>query len=517
MEAAPAAPDAPAAPLQQPDFHRLQQYIAGVVEQIGLLPNMPAVVGFNAIIVNLREQHDQALAQRAQQHAAALAQQAEHHTAALAQAAQQAQHHEAALAQQAERHQELIERLDALRDGQSRLPMQLQNAIASLDAPLQYPPNVVVGPQFPTTKKLLLKLTRAWDDVKVMAAPNETEQVSMAQVLLSMRSGDPNATTEALRTARNILEAPIAAAAGVTRYRRAYEAVLNLHLMHELEAIHSAITGFPTDSHPRSQTQKRKILATLSQNLAARLDATLPTFRTREPILSIRRTSFALIPTPRQILMREASRSWIASAKIARKAGQWQTAYSAMLQAQQGASDIAFVESAKLVKARDGPGIDLTADDESKAITAKAHVLRARWMHELESFELSYIYKIFCEAAETLPTWESCHFRLGQFHDECFKALPSCDKIIRGLKMNQSTVKSYAKAIKAGSKYVYQTVPRILTIWLDLAEDEEANKRDQFKKLNEIVFKAIRELPAYKWYTAFPQPDSLMTSLEMLR
>ena len=95
--------------------------------------------------------------------------------------------------------------------------------------------------------------------------------------------------------------------------------------------------------------------------------------------------------------MREASRSWISSAKIARKAGQWQTAYSAMLQAQQGASDIAFVESAKLIKARgeahqalrelensmrllgyipDVPDVlDLTADDESKAITAKVLML----------------------------------------------------------------------------------------------------------------------------------------------
>ncbi len=64
--------------------------------------------------------------------------------------------------------------------------------------------------------------------------------------------------------------------------------------------------------------------------------------------------------------------------------------------------------------------------------------------------------------------------------------------------MNQSTVRSYAKAIRAGSKYVYQTVPRILTIWLDLAEDEEANKRDQFKKLNDIVSKVIKDSPAYK-------------------
>jgi hypothetical protein len=76
-------------------------------------------------------------------------------------------------------------------------------------------------------------------------APNQGEQVAMAQVLLSMRSGDPNVTTEVLWTARNILGAPIAAAAAwVTGYRRAYEAVLNLHLMHELESIHNAITGF---------------------------------------------------------------------------------------------------------------------------------------------------------------------------------------------------------------------------------------------------------------------------------
>lgn len=41
---------------------------------------------------------------------------------------------------------------------QSWLPMQLQNAIASLDAPLQYSPNVVIGPQFPRTKQCLPKL-----------------------------------------------------------------------------------------------------------------------------------------------------------------------------------------------------------------------------------------------------------------------------------------------------------------------------------------------------------------------
>ena len=88
----------------------------------------------------------------------------------------------------------------------------------------------------------------------------------------------------------------------------------------------------------------------------------------------------------------EVGRSWLASAKIARKAGQWQTAYSAVLQAQQSKARFSFMESAKLVKATGEPlralqelensmrllglietdVIDLTDDDdETKKMKAK--------------------------------------------------------------------------------------------------------------------------------------------------
>jgi len=87
----------------QPNFHQLSQHLAGACEQIQRIPNMPAVVGLDALIANLREQHDQALAQQAQQHAATLDQQAQQHAATLAQHAQQ--------------HQQLIDRLDALQEG----------------------------------------------------------------------------------------------------------------------------------------------------------------------------------------------------------------------------------------------------------------------------------------------------------------------------------------------------------------------------------------------------------------
>jgi hypothetical protein len=64
--------------------------------------------------------------------------------------------------------------------------------------------------------------------------------------------------------------------------------------------------------------------------------------------------------------------------------------------------------------------------------------------------------------------------------------------------MNLYTVRSFAKAIKFGSKYVYQTVPRLLTIWLDLGEERTAAGTDVFKKLNDVVSRAIKEAPTYK-------------------
>lgn len=64
--------------------------------------------------------------------------------------------------------------------------------------------------------------------------------------------------------------------------------------------------------------------------------------------------------------------------------------------------------------------------------------------------------------------------------------------------MNLYTVRSYAKALKYGSKFVYQTVPRLLTIWLDLGEDRATNTNEVFKRMNESAAKAIKETPVYK-------------------
>jgi serine/threonine-protein kinase ATR len=136
----------------------------------------------------------------------------------------------------------------------------------------------------------------AWDDVQSLVDHTNAQSSSivMARLLLAMRAGESSAIAEQLSVARSVLGAPITAA-GVKGYRRSYQAVLDLHLTHELEVIHNSMTSLSAASQGNMHDRQRQILTNLSGTLTARLDASLPTFRTREPLLSMRRTAFALM------------------------------------------------------------------------------------------------------------------------------------------------------------------------------------------------------------------------------
>lgn len=135
----------------------------------------------------------------------------------------------------------------------------------------------------------------AWDDVQTLVEQVDTQTSSMvmARLLLAMRSGEVNTISESMSMARSVLGAPITAA-GVKGYRRSYESVLNPHLTHELELIHQVTSTLPVGSQANKQQERRLAISELSRTLSARLNATLPTFRSREPVLSMRRTAFAL-------------------------------------------------------------------------------------------------------------------------------------------------------------------------------------------------------------------------------
>ena len=122
-----------------------------------------------------------------------------------------------------------------------------------------------------------------WDEVRSLVNTNAdfSPPILIAQILLAMRSESEDAISSALLEARKTLGAPLTAA-GPREYRRCYESVVNLHLVHDLEMISQLSRDRQTGNH----------LDTLLRQLSFRLDSTLPAYRIREPILSLRRTAF---------------------------------------------------------------------------------------------------------------------------------------------------------------------------------------------------------------------------------
>ena len=124
-----------------------------------------------------------------------------------------------------------------------------------------------------------------WGEVQRLVTESRARPspVLIAQVLLALRSGDTEIVTTSLADARLALGSAIIAA-GPASYDRTYEAVVGLHVVHELELINDIV---------RHRGRERDLIQ-LPIRLATRFDSTLPSFRVREPILNMRRTALKL-------------------------------------------------------------------------------------------------------------------------------------------------------------------------------------------------------------------------------
>ena len=127
-----------------------------------------------------------------------------------------------------------------------------------------------------------------WDAVqRIVEGQEDTWEMAIARLLLALRSSDELDFASSISATRLQLGIPITAA-GERGYRRAYDAVLKLHVVRDVETIRECITRLQKGG------RKTEILPELFSVLSHRLESTLPTFRTREPILSIHRTAFSL-------------------------------------------------------------------------------------------------------------------------------------------------------------------------------------------------------------------------------
>ncbi|KAL1916083.1 uncharacterized protein VTP21DRAFT_6087 [Calcarisporiella thermophila] len=380
-------------------------------------------------------------------------------------------------------------------------------------------------------------------------------EVLVGKVVLAMRQQDALSFHTWLGHAREALMATLAAASRES-YRRAYDVITKLHMLYELE------TSLCLRDSATSRQSFEEAASNLFRLWEARLQITQPTFKVREPILNLRRIALQNLKSSEVVrlnsvpLHQEISRIWLQSAKTARKAGYFQTAYSAILHASELRAPFIYTERAKWLwdqhenrKAMQelknalivhGPSLvgaggsnistdsisaarDVSLDTKSEGfVRAKALLLLTRWMESMSMSDSKTLLKEYDAVTNDQPQWEKGYFYLGRYYNSLLEdSRKTNQSTVYQTDLIYHTIKCYGRALCFGTRYIYQTMPRLLTIWLDFGatpglietgrgESEKATLRrekitERFNAVNSLVKKLNERLPAYQFLTCFPQ------------
>lgn len=369
-----------------------------------------------------------------------------------------------------------------------------------------------------------------WAEVKKRLNKEESAQISpphaTARVLLAMHEGDQDTFKKAMREARNLLGKPLIAA-GKNSYVSVYDSVTQLHMLHELGMIGEALG---VSSTPFASQLK---LPELSKALDSRLDATLPSFRTREPLLSVRRS--ALSTRNRDEFQAEIGQSWISSSKIARRTGHIQSAYSAAMQASQWKAPFAFVQKAKLLALADNSqgalqelnnvihtiqfsNKDDVTETNNREALANAFLFTARLLNQAGRSRPNVLIEQYKSCTAMHPRSEKMWYYLGHYYDQGseLNQANNLTVVANVFTQHNYTCKYLLRSALFGTKFFYRSLPRVLTIWFDCGDDQSIlnaqklkaqgkqpdndteNKMNSFKSINELVRRFIKKLTPYQ-------------------
>jgi len=106
-------------------------------------------------------------------------------------------------------------------------------------------------------------------------------------------------------------------------------------------------------------------------------------------------------------------------------------------------------------------------------LVSKALCLQAQWMQEDRSAQPQEIIDCFQRALSIQPETEKIYVLLGRFYDSLTPERDAEPRIQARQQWlyRQSALEHYARSLRYGCRYVYHSLPRIITLWLD--EDSE--------------------------------------------
>ncbi|XP_052214022.1 serine/threonine-protein kinase ATR-like isoform X2 [Dreissena polymorpha] len=375
--------------------------------------------------------------------------------------------------------------------------------------------------------------------------------VMLGRILLAARAKKEDEFLQHLQIARQEQVGPLSAASmEMGSYQRGYEHIVRLHQLSEIEESVRVLLGFPGNGAQDDVGFRGEHLLA---HWRMRVKMMQSSFRIQEPVLTMRRTLMSLSQEQGRDLHldleKEIGHSWLDSAKTAQKTGHLQSAARFLLQASEFGLPEFCLHKAKWHWEKDEheqalslleqqmtvhfPNIALIKADNSEAgkatrrVYAKALLLYGRYSEETSRMESNAIVKQYKEVIDIAPDWEQGYFYLGKYFDKIMTSVlddkDSMDKVKQG-EFLLHVVKNLGTSLRYGNTFIYQSLPRLLSLWLDFGSAVvEQEKREMAKpspsstlqknrtilaKLNNMVGTFGKTLAAYQLFFTFSQLTS---------
>lgn len=139
---------------------------------------------------------------------------------------------------------------------------------------------------------------------------------------------------------------------------------------------------------------------------------------------------------------------------------------------------------------------------------AQSQLQYALWLDESSHSSSSTIIEEYSKAYKLDKEWDKPFFELGTYYAK----LLDSQKDDSGMYERQ-IIRYYTHALKLGTSYIFEALPKLVTIWLDYAQKPHRN-REAARRLDSIILeltKQINEVPVYVWYTCITQLLSRIT------
>ncbi|KHJ35348.1 putative protein kinase rad3 [Erysiphe necator] len=367
----------------------------------------------------------------------------------------------------------------------------------------------------------------------------EDFNVSIGRVLLALRRKEKDKFQLGIQKIRERLAQSLSFAT-TSSLRVCHDTMLKLHVLTELEIIAG------TDS-------KSPIIGNILRTLNDRIEVLGAYLNDKQYLLGIRRAAMHL--SSLNFSNYDIAASWLTSARLSRRGNASHQSFNSVLQASKLGDESATIEHARLLwrdghhrkatqslqgaiesnafithnkNQNDTKFDDFDISEQQNLLTARAHLLLAKWLDSAGQTQSSTLRTQYQLAAKTHTNWEKGHYYLGRHYNKLLetekKLAPELqnEQFLIG-EMAKLVIENYLRSLSHGTKYINQTLPRILTLWLELGtqvilplDTKYGNSKDfvtrvtslQKKNLEQIhsrILKYSGKLPAYIFYTALPQ------------